>query len=657
MEILPSEYQQLELYRSEKMFIRYAESCEDYGYVFLNTNPALIENEKQNIVISKDGVLILKFFDEFNDANMFPLVMGAYFESVFVQTYQIIGKKLLSNKALADNGKLLIKYNYVCVFPNINKADIDKLTLDDKLARKVKKHCMFKEQFSALRREFTETVNEFLDYNTVVVSDKLFKIDDKNVNTIVQRIAPEYTTIRISEIEDLETYTGVDNEKLVVTEDDMAVRAFMLDKEQINIVNKINKGDQLILACAGSGKSVILISKCFKAARMNPEKKFLITCYSRQLQSLYTWYIDRAGLKERNVECITFHKLCKKLADKCGCYLGNKPETWCQTVTDRYNKGQVKDRYYGIFIDEVQLFEQEWYKLCYNLLENKQSDDHLFVICGDKTQEIKKQQKRGKAPWNAGENYPNYRGGNKNIRIEKNYRNCIEINSYINGFVSCAKEILNQLPGNEKADPDLFLRGKAVRNGIGVSIRKLITHTAHAEADMIIDAIREAHDIHKIPYDEIAVVMYNKAYRKKLPGWDNHVYNLETPLLSKLTMANIPRCVMYSNNNEQITRYGHNDGVGLISFDSVLGLDFRAVIVCGLKPFGDYDKTKYLTLSDIKKIEEDSDDIDEIRKNISMLYVACTRARDMLYIIQPESAKDSMYMKLLLDAEKNYKES
>ncbi len=657
MEILPSEYQQLELYRSEKMFVRYAESCEDFGYVFLNTNPALIENEKQNIVITKDGVLILKFFDEFNDANMFPLLMGTYFESVFAQTYQIIGKKLLSNKALADNDKLLIKYNYVCVFPNINKADIDNLSLDEKLTRKAKKHCMFKEQFSTLRREFTKTVNEFLDYNTIVVSDNSFEIDDKNINSIVQRIAPEYTTIRISEIEDLETYTGVDNEKLIVTEDDLAVRAFMLDKEQVNIINKINKGDQLILACAGSGKSVILISKCFKAARMNPEKKFLITCYSRQLQSLYTWYIDRAGLKERNVECITFHKLCKKLASQCGCYLGNKPETWCQTITDRYNKGQVKERYYGIFIDEVQLFEQEWYKLCYNLLENKQSDDHLFVICGDKTQEIKKQQKRGKAPWNAGENYPNYRGGNKSIRIEKNYRNCVEINSYINGFVSSAKEILNYLPGNEKTDPDLFLRGKSVRNGIGVSIRKLLVHTAHAEADMIIEAIREAHDVHKIPYDEIAVVMYNKSYRKKLPNWDNHIYNLETPLLSKLTTANIPHCVMYSNNNEQITRYGHNDGVGMISFDSVLGLDFRAVIVCGLKPFGDYDKTKYLTLSDIRKIEEDSDYIDEIRKNISMLYVACTRARDMLYIIQPESEKESIYMKLLLDAEKNNKES
>ena len=77
---------------------------------------------------------------------------------------------------------------------------------------------------------------------------------------------------------------------LVVTDDDIAVRAFRLEPEQVNIVNKMTKGDQLILACAGSGKSVLLIAKCFKAARMNPDKKFLITCYNRNLQSLYVSY-------------------------------------------------------------------------------------------------------------------------------------------------------------------------------------------------------------------------------------------------------------------------------------------------------------------------------------------------------------------------------
>ena len=107
----------------------------------------------------------------------------------------------------------------------------------------------------------------------------------------------------------------MDSELLVVDEKDVVVKAFRLDKEQINIVNRISKDDpnQLILACAGSGKSVLLISKCFKAAQMNPTKKFLITCRNENLHSLYIWFIDRAGLREKNVECMTFHTLCKKL--------------------------------------------------------------------------------------------------------------------------------------------------------------------------------------------------------------------------------------------------------------------------------------------------------------------------------------------------------
>ena len=106
------------------------------------------------------------------------------------------------------------------------------------------------------------------------------------------------------------------------------------------------------------------------------------------------------------------------------------------------NNGKIKNRYYGIFIDEVQIFEPEWYKFCYNLLENKSSDDHMFVICGDKTQDLDKKKKQGTAPWQAGEGYFNYRGGNKNIRIERNYRNCIEINEFINRYVSNAKQYL-----------------------------------------------------------------------------------------------------------------------------------------------------------------------------------------------------------------------
>ena len=106
--------------------------------------------------------------------------------------------------------------------------------------------------------------------------------------------------------------------------------------------------------------------------------------------------------------------------------------------------------------------------LIHILLENKNTKDHICVIFGDKTQRLEKLKKRGQAPWQVGDGYPNDRGGNKNIRIEKNYRNCIEINEYINRFVSNAKQYLYKIQEDYEIDPDMFLRGQAVFHGDGV---------------------------------------------------------------------------------------------------------------------------------------------------------------------------------------------
>ena len=649
MEIMPSEYQQLELGRNEKLFTHYAEASENFGFYLLNTNAAMVQGEQQHILICDKGVLMIKFFEGFNDLSLFETVMSVYYSGVFQGTYDIVRKKLESNRALIGvDKKLAIGFNYICVFPNLENPDLS--VFKDGFRSFVEKHCAFKKDFTDFKKDFYLTAIKYIEINSNLLSRDGMLVDEKSVNSVLQRIAPEYTTIRISQIDDAVTCKGADDEVLVVTSDDVAVRAFMLDTDQINIVNKISKGDQLILACAGSGKSVILISKCFKAARMNPDKKFLLTCRSRQLQSLYTWYIDRAGLKERNVECITFHKLCKKLAANAGIVLNREPETWSSIIVDRYNKGQIHDRYYGIFIDEVQLFEQEWYKLCFNLLENRESGEHLFVICGDKTQEIVKRQRRGTAPWNAGENYPNYRGGNKSIRIEKNYRNCVEVNNYINRYVSYAKKIYGLLPGNGPVDPDMFLRGKAIRNGIGTHVLTIEDYTARSEAKSVMKAIHEAHDVYKIAYDEIAVVMYNKTYSRRMRNWKDRAYNLERFLLIEMVEEHMPHSIMYSTQAQDAVRYGANDGVAMISFESVLGLDFKAVIVCGLKPFGDYDNTKFLSEADLKKLSSEDEAIENIRNNVRMLYVACTRARDLLYIIQPEREEDSLYIRMLLNA-------
>ena len=103
--------------------------------------------------------------------------------------------------------------------------------------------------------------------------------------------------------------------------------------------------------------------------------------------------------------------------------------------------------------------------------------------------------------------------------------------------------------------------------------------------------------------------------------------------------------MLYHNDQGWGARYG-SGGVSLITFDSVLGLDFQAVIVCGIKPLGAYDQTKKIAPGSV--LSEES--AEQLKKNISYLYVACTRAKDHLHIILSEKSNQSIYAKLLTDS-------
>lgn len=640
MEIFPSECQQLDLSRHEKVFVRYAANDERYGQLLLKINPAMMPYEHTHAVIIDRGVILCKFLP-MSDPSLFSEFIVPFKNGYWDNAVSTVGQKLISNKALVDESQnLFFRFSYILILPDIKKAEIKMDSLPSEMQIFISNKCMFSETFSTLRGNFYNTFNSFLEYPDINCSEKCINISEKNINSVLQRVAPEYTIVRYTTISDCNYASGASEELLVVSEKDTAVRAFRLEPEQINIVNKMSKGDQLILACAGSGKSVLLIAKCFKAAQMNPDKKFLLTCYNRNLQSLYTWYIERAGLKERNVDCCTFDGLCKKILTENSLFLpgGNSAiQLRRDAAIDGIANGKIKNRYYGIFIDEIQMFEPDWYKLCFNILENKESDDHIFVICGDKTQEIKQRQRHGKAPWNIGEGYPVYRGGNKSIRIEKNFRNCIEINAYINRFAQKARELVkSHIPG-EEYDPDVFLRGQAFRNGNGVTIKQF-SGTACTEAEKVVESIIFIHDQEKVPYDEIAVAMYNRQYRPLK-------YYLESALITALSRANIPYQTLYKNDQHWAGRYG-DGGVSLITFDSVLGLDFQAVVACGIKPLGFYDRTKQIRENELLNEEM----AENMKKNISYLYVACTRAKDYLHILLSETNNRSIYNRLLIES-------
>lgn len=642
MEVFPGEYRKLEMTKSEKLFVKYSErSKKDFGYCIIHINPALQQGESIDAVVIDDGVLFFRFFEDVKNSNILSQILPILFTGAD-KSSKIIENKLTSNRVLlGKDDKLLFPVVYLMVFPDISRKDI----LNEGIREDNIDRCIFKEDFSSLKEDFDNVCSQLLKNSFIDIASDSKSIDINMFNSILQRIAPEYTTVRlVSNKTDYTIYApGVSNEMLVVTPDDIAVRAYRLDVEQVNIVNKMEKGDQLILACAGSGKSVLLIAKCFKAARMNPDKHFLITCYNTNLRNLYIWYIERAGMKERNVDCLTFDSLCKKLLKDASLpvpsYGDHFHDERRAAAIRAMNEGRIHNKYYGVFIDEVQIFHREWYKLCYNLLENKDSKEHLFVICGDKTQNVEKLKRHGKAPWNAGEGYPNFRGGNKSIRIEKNYRNCIEVNSYINRYAEYAKRLIGYYIGQPVDDPDLFLRGRAYKHGIGVKIT-IGNNYAKDESLCVVKSIREIHDQLNIPYDEIAVILVRRQYKPKY-------YYIAEKLLEDLYTAGIPYNDMANIDDTNQGYYG-DEGVSIVSIQTSLGLDYRAVIICGLMPFGLYEGVK---LPKKGKLTEDKEE--ELRRNIRLLYVACSRAKDVLYLQLPDDGTYSIYSKLLIDAYKD----
>ena len=145
MEILPSEYQHIELSRNEQIFVRNIMSNDQYGFLLLSTNPAMLQNERMHTLICADGVIFLKFFDGLENAAQFGIVKQMMIKEIYGQTVGIITSKLLANKVLIDkNGKLRFAVNVLYVFPAIRKDEVKDIG-DGALNEFIQKRCLFKE--------------------------------------------------------------------------------------------------------------------------------------------------------------------------------------------------------------------------------------------------------------------------------------------------------------------------------------------------------------------------------------------------------------------------------------------------------------------------------------------------------------------------------
>lgn len=648
MRVYPEKSEQLGLSPGEKVFLRTLERVfadERSAYYVLHVNPRKKElgegvPELFHLLLCAQGIFLFRFL-------ALPVVAvpkAMEFFCANTECYDVVHgdlvKKLEESRSLTDAaGKLRFALHLRFVVPHVgSNAVLGSLTQEarDFCTRNV----LFQDTIKRLRQEGRAVFRP---------SGAGEKLREEDVNHVFQRFCPEITIPQKYIPEEKETAPIRDG---ALTAQDRAVRAYRLDDWQINIINRIAKGNQLILACAGSGKSVLLIARCFKLASLNPRAKFLLTCYNKNLADYYNWAVAQAGFTDRNVRCTTFLSFCSELLRSNGIrFFSHKRgadyfDALFARAQQALSQGHIRERFYGIFIDEVQIFKPEWYRFCFNLLVSKEADDHFFVISGDKAQDIKNNIKHGKAPWQGGgSGYPEYRG--KTLSIRKNYRNSKPISDAIDRYIAEAREQGQKLGVDFTADPEAFLHGEAYRPGNPPSVIELADFSNAGETAAIGAAVRRLLEERGLRESDIAIVLFNKTAKCAAAGWKDRRYNLEQGIWRCFERHGwTPPSFLYAGLSDGTT-YGTRRGVTVTSIEGVLGLDFRGVVLAGLRPLGTYEQARLLSEFEAAVPADLPEKREAYQKNVNLVYTACTRAKDELTVILSAPKGESIYMDLL----------
>jgi len=590
----------------------------------------LTQNKGDNYtaLFGPEGLVLLRFFD----LNDIALQL-----SILCQVYPVMQEALfmrLNSHAVLKNPDqtLIFPVRMLFVFTGVEELPSLQTVSDQAAAKNFRVRGWLSElrrdAQEEIRRELTGATNSFCLPDNGLTQDV--------INVAINRIAPWCTIPKLPALpfgeESVPVRKALQVERGNLGKGDSLIEVMRLDPEQVEMVNAIRPGHQLILACAGSGKSVIMIARCFKLASLDRDRRYLITCYNKNLQQYYDWQIDEAGFHERNVDCFTFHGLCRRLLMENGLPVPHNQfsdegtvAAACQALEQR----RIKNRYYGIFIDEVQNFKPEWYRFCYGLLEHPESDEHVLAICGDITQDVKKNIKRGKAPWQ-GEGLPSYSGNTRHI--EKNYRNTVEINEFINVYADLTREQLKAL--ENAVTPETFLRGTAFRRGRRPELRmfKDAFNPTHAEAKAIAEALRNMYISDHIGFTDMAVLLCDRYAGIPCPKGQS---NLLVCLEEYLRNAGIPYVKLaWRDGDEEYVTYQSRNGVSLITYEGVLGLDYRGIVVANVSRVG---ARESVAKDDVKSIARKSEDEqEEFIGGFKALYTACTRARDRLTVVLPD---------------------
>ncbi len=629
----PQDYERKDhITKAEKALLRNAARNFKSGHIAVGIDPLGMSTASVKMgmyISSTEGLLTYSLYE----GKLDPAKIDAYLMYVKMVEDQIYARLLDSKMLIVRNGDykvLKFPYKHIVMFPDekLGMASGSKAQLQRLYSYAT--YGFFQPITSEGKEKLVKDLQMFGDIRKSY--DKSFsEISDLECRAIFERLAPEYTVV-MNETENVR----IESKKVAISDEDLRItgreqeyKTFFLDEYQVAVVNDMGKGHRVILANPGAGKSVLLLSKAFKYASMYKDSNVLLTCFNNNLADSYNFKKSCANFgKNHHLYIMTLHKLVKKIYEEClhtRCATNIATDEEIQACIELVRSGKVKLRFKAIFIDEVQIFDPLYLQLCYLLLEP--GEDSVFLMAGDLNQAVRSLSRKGDAPW---KRIPDVKlDFTGRVRyIEKNYRNSKEIGEYIRNMLTLMNNRLSML--------DMINSMEYEYNSFKVGDNPTVAlkvKTAVNRMDIqkeVIAAVKEIAIKYKIGYSDIAVLFPYKQHKIIK-------YFFMYWLTKALDEEGIPYSLITSSDDDPFAKkkYSETSGVVVSTIDSSLGLDFKAVIFTGLYPynyvFGEKSKKEIKSWSAIKKMDED--DQSKVQSQMRSMYTACSRARDVLYVI------------------------
>lgn len=371
-------------------------------------------------------------------------------------------------------------------------------------------------------------------------------------------------------------------------------------KEQKTIIDCVKSGNNAIVdAVAGSGKTTTVLF----IAEHNTDKKIIQITYNKQLKLEVREKVINRGLD--NIEIHTYHSLCVKYYDKTA-----HTDDKIIKILKNDMKPKLNNGYDIVIIDEVQDMTPNYYALICKFIKDMELEDSVYVMLGDRYQgiyEFKNADTRfltlSKKIWNENENKKYIE-----LPLQESYRVTTQIANFVNKVMLGQNRIISNKKGNY---PVLYYK-----------VNKFST------SKMFADKIQSFLTSGYKPHDIFVIAPSLKSTT------NNPVKKLENILVS----MNIP-CYFSRTEEDGVNENVIKGKVVFTTFHQAKGRERKIVFVFGFDEsyFDFHCKNKDRELCP------------------SELYVAVTRASEILILIDDEKAKPLTFLKYGYNEMKNCK--